>query len=232
MSATGKDVDTQRLDMQDHVVCWHWFRPKGRQGSFLATSVLLTLWLLAGCGFSARDLEAVDFTPLAGDDWKVSTPAGQGLDPRLVAELYHNAAELETLYGLLVVRNGYLIAEGYFDGGSVEQEPYMASATKSPTSALVGIALDQGCLSSVDQKMMDFFPEFADQLTDSRKEQITIQDLLQMRSGYVWEERTAPYMDALFGSGGHWLPFIGVYTPYSREAMLQCPYETHRRCRP
>ena len=31
-----------------------------------------------------------------------------------MAELYHNAAELETLYGLLVIKNGHLIAEDYF----------------------------------------------------------------------------------------------------------------------
>ncbi len=55
--------------------------------------------------------------------------------------------------------------------------------------------------------MIDFFPEFADQLADPRKEQITIRDLLQMRSGYVWEERTS-YMDSLFSSRGYWLPFI------------------------
>jgi hypothetical protein len=46
--------------------------------------------------------------------------------------------------------------------------------TKSYTSALVGIALDQGCLASVDQKMMEFFPEFTDQITYPRKEQIAI----------------------------------------------------------
>jgi CubicO group peptidase (beta-lactamase class C family) len=181
---------------------------KGRHHSFLLfTSVILILSMLVGCVPSPEDLEAVDYTPLPGDDWEVSTPAEQGLDPLLVAELYHNAAELETLYGLLVVKNGHLIAEAYFNEGSVEQKAFMASATKSFTSALVGIALDQGCLSSVDQKMIDFFPEFAGQINDPRKEQITIRDLLQMRSGYVWEERT-PYMESFFSSRGYWLPFI------------------------
>lgn len=169
------------------------YTPKERQHSLLLfTSVILVLSMLVGCGPPPAELEAVDYTPLPGDDWKMSTPAEQGLDPMLVAELYRNAAELETLYGLLVIKNSHLIAEGYFNGGSVEQKHFMASATKSFTSALVGIALDQGCLSSVYQKMVDFFPEFSNQISDPRKEQITIGDLLQMRSGYVWEERTAP----------------------------------------
>jgi CubicO group peptidase (beta-lactamase class C family) len=140
--------------------------------------------MLVGCGPSPAELEAVDYTPLAGEDWEVSTPEEQGLDPLLVAELYLNAAELETLYGLIVIKNGRLIAEEYFNEGSVEQLSARYSATKSFTSALVGIALDQGCLSNLDLKMMDFFPEFAEGITDSRKEQITIRQLLQMRPGY------------------------------------------------
>ncbi|GAH71804.1 unnamed protein product, partial [marine sediment metagenome] len=73
----------------------------------------------------------------------------------LVAELYYNAAELETIYSLLVIKNGYLIAEDYFNEGSVDQKDRLQSVTKSYTSALVGIALEQGYLSSVDQKMLD-----------------------------------------------------------------------------
>lgn len=85
------------------------------------------------------------------------------LDPMLVATVYYNAAQMETLYGLLVIKNGHLIAEGYFNEGSVEQKARLQSATKSFTSALAGIALDQGHLSSVDQKMLGFFPEVAGQ---------------------------------------------------------------------
>ncbi len=158
---------------------------------------------------STEDLETVDYTPLPGDDWEVSTPAEQGLDPTLLAELYYNAGKLETLYGLLVIKNGHLVAEGYFNQGAVGQLSNRASTTKSVTSALVGIALEQGHLSSVDQKMMDFFPEFADQITDPRKEQITIRDLLQMRAGYPNEERTAPYFDILFFSDNwHHVPHL------------------------
>jgi len=198
--------------MLEYIMRCPLFRYRGPQPSFLLiTSVILVLSMLAGCSPSTEDLEAVEYTPLPGDDWKVSTPAEQGLDPMLVAELYYNAAELETLYGLLVIKNGYLIAEGYFNEGSVEQLSNRQSTTKSFTSALVGIALDQGYLSSVDQKMMDFFPEFVGQLDDPRKEQITIQDMLQMRAGYPFEEHEPPYFDILFISDNWpftWLPHL------------------------
>ena len=210
MYTTRKDNDTLRRDLLQRIVRCPLFRSRGRQRSILLiTSVIFILSILVGCGPSTEDLKAVKYTPLLRDDWKVSTPAEQGLDPMLVAELYLNAAELETLYGLLVIKNGYLIAEGYFNEGAVDQLSGRQSATKSFTSALVGIALDQGCLSSVDQKMMDFFPKFAGQIKDPRKEQITIRDLLQMRCGYPWEERESPYFDILFLSGNwHWLPHI------------------------
>jgi CubicO group peptidase (beta-lactamase class C family) len=174
-------------------------------------SAILTLSILvssglAGCGPSGAELAAVDFGPLPGEDWKVSTPAEQGLDPELVAELYLNAAELETLYGLLVVKNGYLVAERYFNKGAVEQKALLQSASKSYVSALVGIALDQGCLSSMDQKMLDFFPESAEQIADPRKAQITIRHMLQMRAGYPDEETDSAYLDALYW--GEYLPLI------------------------
>jgi len=182
--------------------CFNW-----RQYSLLVIAiVLLVMSALVSSGPSIEDLLAVDYTPLPVDDWEVSTPAEQGLDPMLVAELYYNAAELETLYSLLVIKNGYLIAEDYFNEGSVDQKDRLQSVTKSYTSALVGIALDQGYLSSVDQKMLDFFPEVADQITDPRKEQITIRDLLQMRAGYPWEETDPALWDGLLS--GHYLPLI------------------------
>jgi CubicO group peptidase (beta-lactamase class C family) len=168
--------------------------------------VILVLLSLVGCGPSTADLEAVDYTPLPGDDWEVSTPAEQGLDPMLVAEMYYNAAELETIYSLLVIKNGYLIAEDYFNEGSVDQKDRLQSVTKSFTSVLVGIALEQGCLSSVDQKMLNFFPEVAGKITDPRKEQITIRNMLEMRGGYPNEETHQDLWAGLLS--GHYPPLI------------------------
>ncbi|MGD1992174.1 MAG: serine hydrolase [Anaerolineae bacterium] len=136
----------------------------------------------------------------------MSTPEEQGLDPELVAELYLEASELETIYGLLVVKDSYLVAEGYFNGWTSGRQVNVQSVSKSYISALVGIALEQGCLSSVDQRMIDFFPELAGQIADPRKEEITIRDLLQMRAGYPWEESDPALWDALWSAD--YLPMI------------------------
>ncbi len=60
------------------------------------------MWL-----FGAKARVAREYAPLSEGDWSVSTPGQQGLDPMLLARLYHEAAELGTLYGLLVVKNGF-----------------------------------------------------------------------------------------------------------------------------
>jgi len=173
----------------------------------LFISGILILSMLAGCGSpSTENLEAVDYTPLLRDDWKVSTPVEQGLDPMLVAEMYYNAEKMETIYSLLVIKNNHLVAEKYFNQGSVDQKDRLQSVTKSYTSALVGIALEQGYLSSVDQKMIDFFPELAGKVTDPRKEQITIRQMLQMRAGYPSEESDPVYWDGLLS--GHYPPLM------------------------
>jgi CubicO group peptidase (beta-lactamase class C family) len=158
------------------------------QLSALAMAILV-LVLLAGCGSpSMEDLAAVDYAPVPGGDLVVSTPEKHGLDPMLLSEFYLNAAELETIYGLLVVKDGELVAEDYFNAGSVEQKALLQSVAKTFTSALAGIALDQGCVSGVDEKMIDYYADFADRIDDPRKNQITIEDMLQMRAGYPPEE--------------------------------------------
>jgi CubicO group peptidase (beta-lactamase class C family) len=163
-----------------------------------ALVVIIFAVSIAGCGPSSGDLAAVDYTPIVRGDWEVSTPGEQGLDAELVARMYYNAAEHETIYSLLVVKNGYLVAEDYFNAGSIDELSKRASVTKSYTSALVGITLDQSYLESIDQKMLDFFPDIAGQLTDPRKKQITIRNMLEMRAGYPWEEKNAAAWEALW----------------------------------
>jgi CubicO group peptidase (beta-lactamase class C family) len=171
---------------------------KHKQLFFLLIIVFPFLLILIGSGGCNWNLERIDYTPISDGDWEVSIPAEQGLDPTFVAKLYSNATKVETLHALLVVKNGYLIAERYFGEGSIDQETRIQSATKSYTSALVGIALARGYLSSVDQKMIEFFPELAERISDPRKNRITIRHMLQMRAGYPWEESTRELFELLY----------------------------------
>jgi len=181
-------------------------RKKNINSVFLITGLLLIISVLMGCGSCSWNLDAVDYTPVAGEDWEVSTPEEQGLDPDLFKKVYYSASKLETIYSLLVVKNGYLIAEGYFNEGSIDQLSKRASVTKSYTGALVGIAIDKGYLEGVDQKMIDFFPDVAGGISDSRKKEITIREMLQMRAGYPWEETDSALWEGLWS--GEYLSLI------------------------
>jgi len=186
--------------------------------------MLLTISVLTSCknsNVAPSELAAVNYTSITTDVWPVSSPEEQGLDPDLVAELYANARHLPTIYSLLVFKDGYLVAEDYFNGGSPDRQSKIQSVTKSITSALVGIAIEEGCIEGVDQKMMDFFPELQSQITDPRKNEITIQQMLQMRAGFPWEESTPELMDLLF-SGFH--NDTLVYVPLVRDPGSDSEY--------
>ncbi|MBO6647889.1 MAG: serine hydrolase [Balneolaceae bacterium] len=158
---------------------------------------------------SEEELRSVSYTPLVQEDWPVSTPAEQGIDSLLLAKLYYKATRLETTFSLLVIKNGFLIAEDYFNGATTGQKYNLQSVTKSFTSALVGIAIEQGYLA-LEDKMMNYFPELKDQVRDERKFDITIEHLLQMRAGFAWEESS----DELFEI---------LYTGFRPSTILQIP---------
>ena len=169
-----------------------------RERLLLLLLMAATLMFFTGCGPSVDDLASVDYTPIEREDWEISTPEDEGIDPELVAEVYYNASQLDTIYSLLVVKNGKLIGEKYFHDGSIDELGKRASVTKSYTSALTGIALEQGYLESTDQKMLEFFPDISDQVTDPRKWTITIENMLEMKSGYPWEEEDAAAWEAMW----------------------------------
>ncbi|MBN2047309.1 MAG: serine hydrolase [Anaerolineaceae bacterium] len=171
--------------------------------------LLMNLVALVGCDDpGAVQATNVSYTPTTVNVFPVSTPEEQGLDPDLVSQLFAKAAEIETAYHLMVFKNGYLVAEDTFNNYAGAQEN-THSVTKSFTSALVGIAIEEGCITGVDQKMMDFFPEYKDQIDDPRKFDITIQQMLQMRAGFPWEESNSELFDLLV-TGFHTDTFVHV----------------------
>ncbi len=71
---------------------------------------------------------------------------------------------------------------------------YCNSVTKSFTSALIGIAIDQGKINGVDEKLLSFFPEYNEIANlDERKESITLENVLTMSAGFTWDEWSTPY---------------------------------------
>jgi CubicO group peptidase (beta-lactamase class C family) len=92
------------------------------------------------------------------------------------------AAELKQLYGLVVSHRGAIVLEYYAPGYRASRLANIKSASKSVISALVGIAIDRGLIRGVDERIVRWFPELRKD-PDPRKQAITIEHLLTMRSG-------------------------------------------------
>ena len=101
------------------------------------------------------------------------------------------------VHAVLVVRNGYTVVEAYYPPYGPDVRHSTASCGKSITGALVGIAIREGYVEGVDQKVADFFPDRADLQSDPLKQAMTVEHLLTMASGLGWPESAASYSSAL-----------------------------------
>jgi CubicO group peptidase (beta-lactamase class C family) len=89
---------------------------------------------------------------------------------------------------VVVQRHGDLVFETYPNPAYGPDDLHLLySVTKSFTSALIGIAIEQGHIESVDQQVIDFFPDWEIDNLDARKEDLTIKHLLTMTCGFAWE---------------------------------------------
>lgn len=152
---------------------------------------LLSSVVLAGCS-SPMKLTELNMPPATiSDGWEVAAPADVGLDEAMLRQAYaavEAGAEYNNARSLLVIRDGKLVAEGYFGDWTADRRQHVKSVTKSVTSLLVGIALDRGLIGSVEQKVVDLLPEKVPAQSDPRLSHMTVKHLLEMQSGLDWYE--------------------------------------------
>lgn len=125
--------------------------------------------------------------------WQVKDPREQGMDKDLSRRL-HSAitSEYGNTNGIVVVRNGSIVYEEYFNGYGPDMPVHVASVTKSVLSALVGIAIDQGYIPSVSQRVMEYFPDQVSEEHISNCGNVTIENLLNMTVPYAFEDWKEP----------------------------------------
>jgi CubicO group peptidase (beta-lactamase class C family) len=116
-------------------------------------------------------------------DWQTGDPAQHGLDPAKLDAAADYAHGIGSLC-LLVVRNGKVVYERYWDGASQGSVQKSWSIAKSFTSALVGIAVTRGEIRSIDEPAADFIPSWR----GTPKAAIRIRDLLSQDSGIEWDQ--------------------------------------------
>ncbi len=171
---------------------------------------ILSASVFAGC-INDEDIkiEFESYTPeQLNDGWEISTPEAEGFDRSKIDRVYEKLFSEDlypTAHGVLIVRNGKLVAEGYCrDRNDRDYYHHLQSATKSVTSILMGVAIDKGMIDSVNIPIYDFIPEYFD--NDTRKRAITLYHALTMQTGLEFDndENT----EELFNGRGSSLEFV------------------------
>lgn len=147
-----------------------------------------------------------------GDGWRVSTPEAEGMDgAMLLAGLQAiRDGDHPGVDSVVVVKNNAVIAEGYFNGYSRDTLHDVRSASKSVTSALAGIAIQQG-LFGVDDPIAQHIPQFESHANmEDRKRAITIRHLLHMNSGLDCDDwnSSSPGNEERMYDSPDWIRFI------------------------
>jgi CubicO group peptidase (beta-lactamase class C family) len=125
------------------------------------------------------------------------------------------------VHSLLIIRNGYIIAETYFPPYRRHTQHQIYSVTKSFISALVGIAIEQGFIDGIDDRVLDIFPQREFAHLDERKASLTLEHLLTMTTGLDWEEGLPTYQE--MGRTEDWVRYV-LDKPVTAEPGQQFNY--------
>lgn len=124
------------------------------------------------------------------DSWKNTSPSFVSMSDQVLDDLRDSmhAGELAAVDGIVIVKDGYLVFEEYDNGFNPGKVHELQSVTKSITALLVGIAMDKGYIDNLEQPILPYFDDITIENVDERKQAITLEDLLTMRSGFQWNE--------------------------------------------
>jgi len=122
------------------------------------------------------------------DDWQMKDPSALGFDPDKLTAAAEYTTQYNNTEAMLVIRHGYVAYEKYTGiTAMTRHESY--SVAKSFSSALIGIAIGEGLIPGVDDKVCKYYPDQWDcsDSSDSRS-RITIDNVLTLSTGLEWHE--------------------------------------------
>ncbi len=147
---------------------------------FTALFLITTAYPLSPLAMQNR--QTVQYWPTQG--WRQASPEEHGMDSGKLADALDYIRQHDIkIHSLTIVRNGYIVLDAYFYPYSETDLHDVASVTKSVTTALVGIAIDQGKIKTVAQPVLQLFPNRPVANVDERKRKLTVQHLVSMSSG-------------------------------------------------
>lgn len=94
--------------------------------------------------------------------------------------------DYSNMTGMTILKDGKSVYEKYYNGYTKANRIHIFSVTKSIISILFGIALDKGYINSIEQKVLEFYPEYTVKRGEKTIQNITIRDLLTMTAPYKY----------------------------------------------
>ena len=180
---------------------------------------IVSLILLSSCLKDEpfkKEYEGFEPTTI-NDDWPISTPEAENIDRSKLEQTYrllYNDDRFWMARSLIVIRNGKLVAEAYPHGiEDRDQFANIQSCTKSFTSMMMGIAIQNGVDISLDDKLYDIYPDVFD--NDPVKREIKLKDALTMRTGLEFNNdvNTLQLYQTKTNSAGFVLSFPNINEP-------------------
>lgn len=105
--------------------------------------------------------------------------------------------------GIVVFKDGETVYENYFNECTANSRIHIYSVTKSIISILIGITMDKGYIRNLDQKVLDFFPEYEIKKRERTIQNITLRNLLTMTAPYKYKFN--PYIK--YFTSDNWVKF-------------------------
>jgi len=151
--------------------------------SFLA--LMATALVITGCVINVPFGDKNDYYP--DNTFRTSTPEAQGMDSTYLSGMLERVTNRK-FHSILIIRNGYMVLDANFYPYKSTAMHAVYSCTKSVTSALVGIAIQEGYIEGVDSKVLTFFPGRELKNASAYKDNMTLEHLLTMTTGFEWSE--------------------------------------------
>ena len=95
--------------------------------------------------------------------------------------------DYSNIVGMVVLKDKETVDEKYFNGCTEANRIHVFSVTKSILSILFGIALDKGYIESINQKVLEFYPEYTVKKGEKTIQSITLRDMLTMTAPYKFK---------------------------------------------
>ena len=97
------------------------------------------------------------------------------------------ATDYKNMVGMVIVKDSEKVYENYYNGCNAESRIHVFSVTKSVVSILIGIAIDKGLIKSIEDKVLDYYPDYIVKRGEKTLPEIRIKDILTMTVPYKYK---------------------------------------------